>query len=114
MMNVPLDRINDNCLHLGPEHWLNYWLLSVVFSHKSTGTKKTVKMATQKNNITTHKQSVQMGKKYPCEKCGYQATQKSHLTKHQQSVHMGKIYLCEESDYQAKQTHDTSAVSPNG
>ena len=40
MMNVPLVRINNNHLHLGPEHCLKYWLLSVVFSHKATGGKK--------------------------------------------------------------------------
>ena len=72
--------------------------MSVVFSHKATGKQKAVKMATQKKNLTTHKLSVQMGKKYPCEECGYQATQKSSLTTHQQSVHMGKKYLCEECD----------------
>ena len=54
-------------------------------------------MATQKSYLTT-KLSVQMGKKYPCEECGYKAIMKSHLTIHQQSVDMGKKYPCEECD----------------
>ena len=98
MTNVPLYRINNNYLHLGPEQCLNYWLLSVVFSYKKTGRQKAVKMATQKSNLTPQKLSLQLGKKYLCEECGFKVTKKSHLTRHQQSVQMGKKYPCEECD----------------
>ena len=34
-------------------------------------------------HLTTHQQSVRMGKKYLCEECDNQFTQKGHLTTHQ-------------------------------
>ena len=46
-----------------------------------------------------------MGQKYQCDECSYQATEKSNLTKHKQSVHMGKKYSYEGFDYQAKQNY---------
>ena len=60
------------------------------------GRKQAVVMAKQKSNLTTQTESINMGKKYPCEECEYWFAHKGSLTKHPQSVQMGKKYPCDE------------------
>ena len=44
------------------------------------------------------------GKKYPCDACAYLATEKEHLRTHKQSVHEGKKpFPCSTCDYRAAQ-----------
>ena len=85
---MPHYRINDNYLHLGPEH------CQLLSSQTETHRQKAVKMDMQK--------IILMGRKYPCEECDNKFTEKGSLNKHQKSVHMGKKYPCGECGRQFK------------
>jgi hypothetical protein len=67
-----------------------------------------VTQATRSGSLTSHKQSKQKGKKYPCDTCAYLATTGEHLATHKQSKHDVKKYPCDSYDYQASDKHKQS------
>ena len=58
-------------------------------------------MTTEKGNLKRHQQAVHEGKKYSCDKCGYQATSQGSLKRHREAKHEGVTYSCDDCNYKA-------------